>query len=445
MDPLTAVAMGAVAKSFLGGDEISITVINEIENYVNNTLENMVKIVTESSVKVSTTVLQEQIATIKNDSSSTNIFVLKNVQILDGAKFTMSQMNELNITVSAVFNIIQNNDLVNKIQANIQNDVMATLNQNAELQNDVRNAAYIDAATKTSGEANALLQTLNKGLDMLGATNTSVSQTIKNHIRNELTNITRNTTDISNFVSTIIENNITQRTVNECFKSTNAYNITSLENVVISGKDTTFESAQKNIINSYYSCFVSSTLSTKVLQDISLDILNKSTVITDQGIDVKNEIDNKLKTDASNTTTSWMDNITTIAIVAAICTAVGGIALAIIKMSANKNKKCLKPEDFDKNIPKAISNPTGLPMCKKKGKKGKKSANALADESANTSDVLDAPGEASGEASGDTLNTADIPEGGEPSVSLDGAPEGALEGTQKPNLATAIKYLKHFF
>jgi hypothetical protein len=371
---------GAILGGLLGGkSEIKIEIDNELNNIVNNTLINVVKIVTQSVVKVTSTILQEQIATVDSKDSGTNIFNMNNVQILDGAKISINQINEIKSTVSAVFNIIQDVELINKIQENIKNDVTAVLNQNATLQNDVRNAAYINAAKATSGEANALVGVLKSFSDgMFGGNKQNVTQTIRNKVRNELTNLTRNETDISNYIETVLNTKIEQRTINECFKSTSGYNIITWENVIISGKDTSIDVIQKNVLESYFSCFISSTLSTKVLQDVSIGILNESKVKTDQGIDVKNKLDNKLETDVSDTTTSWADNLTTIAIVAAICAVVGGIGLAFINMTANKNKKCLNPQDIlDPKIPKAISNPGNLPMCTPKGPKGPKGRRGL--------------------------------------------------------------------
>lgn len=412
----------------LGGEkkQVKIKIANALDNYVTNTLENVVKIATESSVKVSSTVLQEQIATIKNESSGTNVLILKNVQILDGGKFSLSQQNDISTTVSAIFNIIQNTELVTQMQQSISNDVMNTLNQNAELQNDVRNTAYVNAASATSGEANALLDTLSDVFDFTPSS-TEVSQTIQNEVRNTLNNITKNTTDVSSFLETIISTNVTQRTINDCFKSTNAYNITSLDSVIISGANSTFDVTQKNIIKSYFSCFISSTLSTKVLQDVSLDIFNKSTTITDQGIDVANIIDNEAYADVSDKKTSWMDNIAEMVKIAAVCALIGGVALAIVSVYANKNKKCIKQSKLNKKAP-GLSNPGNLPICKsKKGKKGKK------DKKATINTLNDSESSLNTNMENEPLNTEDVPE----------LPE--TKGEPQGNTSTAIKYLKHFF
>lgn len=323
-------------------ESIKIEVNNELENIVSNTNKQLVKIATESSVKSSTTILQEEITQIKNKASASNMFYASGITLLDGAQLNIKQTNEVRTIAEAVTNIVKNTDVINKITTNMTNDLLSIVNQNAALQNDITTSATAEKLKQNSGEVNKMVDTVGETIQgMTNPTDKEMTQIIKNTVKNNLSNYIEYNTDIKSYIETVINTEIEQKTLTECFNTNDAYNLISLTNITISGPESNFEAVQANILNNYFSCIIQSTMTSKVDQDIAVDLLNKVTMKTDQGIDVKNKLSTTTSISVKDIATSFMDNIMFIVIALAV---VGAIA-AFAKMK-KKEKKPITPKDI---------------------------------------------------------------------------------------------------
>ena len=319
------------------------TIKNTCYNIVSETQTQIVKIITQSSVNISNSVLQQQTATINSSTNSGNTFTGARIVLLNGAKLNIQQINQLKVTVGAILNIVQDNSIVNGIQTQIHDDIMSSISQNADLANKINAAAQIEKEQKTDGELNNMIDKLTEPLDKLFSIGGSKTQNdIENTIINSINETTYNSTDIENYVNNIISTKIEQQSINQCFQSNNAYNITSLRDVYLSGANTTLDIVQTNIINNYYSCFVSSSISSSDLQNLAAGILNQSTETGSQGASVKDDFSSSLSNVMKTLVTSFADNIQYIIIAVVICVILGALIVIggpiAFKMLSKKNQ-----------------------------------------------------------------------------------------------------------
>lgn len=314
----------------MGQSSSTETIIkNACYNTINQVNTQIVKIITQSTVNVSTRILQEQTATINSTTNAGNSFTAVNIQVLDGATLSINQLNKLKVTVGAILNIVQSSDLVNAISTQITNDVQSSISQDAAMQNKINAVAQMERDKQINGEFNntvaACSDSVNKLLSM-GSSDDTYNQ-IENTIITTINQNSYSMTDIESYVSNIINTNIKQKTVNDCLQNNNSFNTTDLRNVVVSGKGSTFEVVQQNIIDNYFSCFVSSSISSTDLQNIATGILDKTKTDASQGGEVLNDFISSLTNITRTIQKSFLDNIQYIVIAIAICVVVGAVLL----------------------------------------------------------------------------------------------------------------------
>lgn len=300
---------------------------NACYNIITETQKQIVKIITQSTVNVSSTVLQQQIASINSSTDSGNTFTGTNIYITNKSTLNIQQQNQIKVMTGAILNIVQNSNLVDSISSQITNDVMSTVSQNSSLQNRIAAVAQMEQDLKTDGELNS---TVNKVTDavnkMLSLGGSDTEEDIENTIVNTITQNTYNNTDIENYVKTLVNTQISQNTITQCFQSTNTYNITELKNIYISG-NSSFNVVQTNLVNNFFSCFVSSSMTSTDLQNIAAGILNSSTTSGSSGSSATQDLASSTSNLVKTIETSFLDNIQYIIIAIVICVVIGGVLL----------------------------------------------------------------------------------------------------------------------
>lgn len=325
---------------------------NVCENLVSQTNESLSKIISESAVSVSNSIIQEQAATISSSSSGSNIFEGSNITVRKGGKFSISQQNQLKTTVQAILNITQSNELANSITSNIKNDVTAALSQNADLSSKVSAVAEIEKSRKNSGEINNLVNTLaDTTKDILSPSSSDAD--IENTIVNKLNSKNVSQTDIENYLSTTINTSITQSSLNNCVQNSSLSNVIKLNNVVVEDLGSTFEVAQENILDAFYSCVISSSASSKTIQDISSGMMTSAKTDMSQGAKIANDLAASAKNLDSIVATSYMDYIIYI-----IIAVIGGVVLFmglpfLFKLLKGKETKMTAPPAYSPPVASA--------------------------------------------------------------------------------------------
>ncbi len=367
----------------MGASSSTATVIqNSCTNTINQVNNQMVKLITETTVNVSTRVLQEEMASIDSNTTASNALTAINIAVLDGATLTINQINKLKVTVGAILNIVEKSDLVNSLTTQITNNVQSSIQQDQSMQDKINAVAQMEKDKDINGEFNntvsACSDAVNKILS-IGSSN-STSNLIQQAIISTVNQNYYSETDIENYVNNIINTNITQRTVNKCLQSNNSLNTSNLKNIVVSGKGSTFDITQQNIIDNYYSCFVSSSISSSDLQSVATGILDQSKQDASQGSSIVDDFTSSLSNITKTLEKSFLDNIQYIVIAIAICVVIGAVLLfgtpVLLKMLKQNNtsqqvmdntpikQESLPPVDISPKLP-----PKYKPLPKKNNNK----------------------------------------------------------------------------
>ena len=311
MDPTSALAM--VGISMLIGatqkDTTSLDVKNIINNFVGQTEKQVVNLITQSVADITHTVVQQQVSKLSNDINSQNYIDLADV-IIVGGSFTLEQQNNLKSTVTAIFNIVQSNEIITQLTNQIKNNIQMSLSQNADLANQVAATSSLLKSQKDSGEFNKMVSEAKNILNSVAnnlSSNTSRT-TIKNNLSTKIILDSDTRASINDYIGIKINQNISQSTLNNCVQSNNAFNQINLNKILVEDTESSFEIIQENILVSFYRCIVSSLMKTQQLVDLSNDILTDASIAASQGAKVTNEASavNDKKEIVENT--SWLDS-----------------------------------------------------------------------------------------------------------------------------------------
>uniref|UniRef100_A0A6C0HWI1 Uncharacterized protein n=1 Tax=viral metagenome TaxID=1070528 RepID=A0A6C0HWI1_9ZZZZ len=311
MDPTSMAAVVGITM-LIGAtqkDTTSLEVKNIINNFVSQTEKQVVNLVTQSVADITHTVVQQQVSKLSNNIDSQNNIDLADV-IIVGGSFTLEQQNNLKSTVTAIFNIVQSNEIITQLTNQIKNNIQMSLSQNADLANQVAATSSLLKSQKDSGEFNKMVSETKNILNSVAnnlSSNTSRT-TIKNNLSTKIILDSDTRASISDYIGIKINQNISQSTLNNCVQSNNAFNQINLNKILVQDTESSFEIIQENILVSFYRCIVSSFMKTQQLVDLSNDILTDASISASQGAQVKNEASavNDKKDITENT--SWLDS-----------------------------------------------------------------------------------------------------------------------------------------
>jgi hypothetical protein len=308
---IAGVSLGlALYGAFGEGDSRSLDINQNLNNLVSSTNKQVVNLITQSIVDICHNIVQQQISTLSSNIDSQNQIDLTDIVVTAGS-FTLDQTNNLKITVTAIMNIVQSNDLIISLTKNIKDNINMSLSQNADLSNQIAATNELLKSTKSSGELNTLVnKTKDLSESILGlARNTTDVTKIKNNVSNQviIDNYTR--ANIEQYISEKINLDITQSTLNNCIQSNNALNQITLNKILVEDKGSLFEAVQGNILIAFYKCIISSLMKTQVLIDLSNDILNDATLTSSQGVDIDNESKIEIKKEDISSMTSFLDSL----------------------------------------------------------------------------------------------------------------------------------------
>jgi len=276
--------------SAINDNSTSLDVRNTINNFVAQTEKQVVNLITQSVADIAHTIVQQQVSKLLNDIDSQNYIDLTDVIIVAGS-FTLEQQNNLKSTVTAIFNIVQSNEIVTQLTNQIKNNIQLSISQNADLANQIAATNSLLKSQKDSGEFNKLVSeaknVLNSAVDSLSSN--SSRTTIKNNLSTKIIFDSDTRANINDYISIKINQNISQLTLNNCVQSNNAFNQINLKKILVEDIESSFEIIQENILISFYRCIVSSLMKTQQLVDLSNDILTNAAIAASQGAKVTNE------------------------------------------------------------------------------------------------------------------------------------------------------------
>jgi hypothetical protein len=304
----------------MGQKTSSLDIQNEVSTFLQETQKQMVNLTTQSIVNISHKIVQEQISNVISNAAASNIFNGYRIIVKNGAKFSVSQQNNLKATVQAILNITQDNNLALDLTNQIKSNIKSSLAQNAQIADNVAAAAQLLKDQKSSGEINTAINAVS---DVATKVFTSLKATEdKNKIRNKLIQevalLNKSTANIDNYINTIINQNINQTTINNCINNSYSSNILNLRYIVVDGPNATFKVTQSNILDTFYKCMISSTLKTSQLQSLANNILNNTNLSSSQGASLSSNLSGTKKNVFSDISTSILDSTTGIIVVVII-------------------------------------------------------------------------------------------------------------------------------
>ncbi len=305
------------------GNKVSSTNIeNEISNFISQQQRALANIVTQSIVSVSHKIIQEQTANVINNASASNILNGYQIIVKNGAKFSIYQQNYLKSNAEAILNLIQDNSLVLNLSNNIKNDVMASLAQNADISNKLSAAATLAKEQRNSGELNSAISAISdvasKAMSAFKATedkNNIINKVVQQYIMKQDAE-----TNLQNLINNSINQNIQQLTISNCINNSTLSNVINLKKIIVDGPTATFNLTQKNMLDAFYKCVISSTVKSADLLKLSNDIINTSSLTSAQGVKAVNEAKATISSINQNIATSWIDSLTgSIGIIIIVC------------------------------------------------------------------------------------------------------------------------------
>jgi hypothetical protein len=323
------------------GPKVSKTYIeNEIDNFILQQQRALVNVVTQSIINVSHRIVQEQSANIISNASASNILNGYSIVVKNNAKFSIVQQNYLKSNAEAILNLIQDNTLILKLSNNIKNDVMSSLSQNADVANKLKAAASIAKERSNSGEVNAAISAVGDvASGVIGAFEpTEDKNTIINNVSQHYAMFQESETNLSNLINNTINQNINQKTISNCLNNSILSNVINLKRIVIDGQNSSFQLTQKNMLDSFYRCVISSTIKSRDLQQLSNDIVNTSSQELGQAAVAANDLSATTSDIDKNISKSWLDSLTSQFGIIIITVVIAVIVLLVYKLSASSNK-----------------------------------------------------------------------------------------------------------
>uniref|UniRef100_A0A6C0HWK5 Uncharacterized protein n=1 Tax=viral metagenome TaxID=1070528 RepID=A0A6C0HWK5_9ZZZZ len=308
------------------GNKVSSTNIeNEINNFIMQQQRSLANVVTQSVINVSHKIIQEQTASIISSASASNILNGYQIIVKNGAKFSIVQQNYLKSNAEAILNLIQDNSLVLNLSNNIKNDVMASLAQNADVSNKLTAAATMLKEQRNSGELNGAISAISdvasKTIGAFKATedkNDIINKVVQSYIMKQDAE-----TNLQSFINNTVNQTIKQQTISNCVNNSTLSNVINLKKIIVDGPTASFNLTQKNMLDAFYKCVISSTVKSSELQKLSNDIINTASLTTGQGIKARTDAQITVSSIDSKEAKSWLDSLSgmigIIIIIAVIC------------------------------------------------------------------------------------------------------------------------------
>jgi hypothetical protein len=326
----------------MGNNVSSTNIENEISNFIMQQQRSLVNVVTQSVINVSHKIIQEQTASIISSASASNILNGYQIIVKNGAKFSVVQQNYLKSNAEAILNLIQDNSLVLNLSNNIKNDVMASLAQNADVSNKLTAAATLLKEQRNSGELNGAISAISdvasKTMNAFKSTedrNNIINKVIQSYIMKQDAE-----TNLQNLINNTINQNIKQQTISNCVNNSTLSNVINLKKIIVDGPTASFNLTQKNMLDAFYKCVISSTVKSSELQKLSNDLINTSSLTSGQGIKSINDAKITVSSIDSKTATSWLDNLNSM---------IGIIVIVVVICIIYILYKLFKPAKSDKN------------------------------------------------------------------------------------------------
>jgi hypothetical protein len=322
------------------GSSTSRTFIeNEVETFIQQQQKAIANIVTQSIINVTHKIVQEQQATITSSVGASNIFNGYQIIVKNGGRLSVNQQNYLKSTVEAILNLTQDNTLILNLSNDIKNDIKATLSQNADVSNKVSAAASMMKEQKNSGEVNGVISAVSD--IATGALGALTTQETTNELRNKIIQYyamkQESTTNLNNLIENDIVQNINLTTINNCISKSSIGNMINAKKIYIDGPTSALIMTQKNMLDTFYKCVISSTVRSTDLQTLSNSVFNNTSQDLSQSLSVKNDLSATVSSIDKKTATSWLDSLTGLVPIILIAIAVCVIIFLAAKYGGSKN------------------------------------------------------------------------------------------------------------
>jgi hypothetical protein len=300
----------------------NIEIKKRTETSISVKIENVNKTLNKSMTDITTEISNKMVNEFKNSAKASALAenMMRNVTIMagEGAKVNIKQDAAAQLEMTAVINMISDNEIKNDTASNIANELVKKVQQDATAKAELMEAARLDKLSKQAdGLANmvnnvvgAVAGTVNNLVDGLTGreTHTEVNQkideTVKTALNNEIKNVTIDENEVMNKIKTTVESEFKNLTVDECFGNAESRNM--MEQLsLIGGKGSEIILAQVASSSAVAKCMVNRGIGNKALSSISNDASFKAMSETAQAAKsdsklekIKEEKIEEIKTDA---------------------------------------------------------------------------------------------------------------------------------------------------
>ncbi len=333
-----------------------------ISTTIENTNKDLVSMLTKFTSSISNTLIDNTTVNVISKQGGGNIWRLEGVVVQAGGVINNNQTTDLKNTIESIIAICKDQNAIDKITNDVLNQVKEKITENTQLQQNMKATASATDSDKESGEINSLISSLTSLFATKGDQTTEAD--VDNAFNTTLKTTNINDTDVKDLMSTFFNDKVDSKDLLNVVAQTSTFNEFDMKNVVVYG---TVNNTQKIATTNFINSFVNQLIKLESTKESA----QKSQSDTDNGIDdqmrLKNEADAAAAAEKLKQTTSLIDSLLNMIIIAVV-----GVVIVVIVFMF------LGPQ-----LMKGFSNMKG--KLDKKGKLGKVS-NAL-DTVDNVADV----------------------------------------------------------
>jgi hypothetical protein len=245
--------------------DIKISIKNYIQNSITQDVKASSTLISSSIGDISTSVLEQNITTMKTDFDCTNMMKISSIKTTPDSHNNVLKISQNcigNQSFMATAQLAQKTDSIETIVNKINDDVLAKIDSNAQIKETLRNALDLNSALKqTSGGLGGLVDSVFPFVQPLiqnsQLTDTNVSQDIVNSIKNDLHMSTTTDQDIKTYVQNTIKSTITQQNIQSCLCGGGTVNSIDIsDGITIGGHDNIIDLSENSTVNQTVTCLI---------------------------------------------------------------------------------------------------------------------------------------------------------------------------------------------
>jgi hypothetical protein len=322
--------------------DITTTEVNTgLNNLIQTTNESFLNIVNDQVTKLTTDLVNTTVNESQTSCNAANVQDIYNITVKNGATFDISQLVDFHCNVTAISNISQNDDIMTDLMTKVSQAAQQELANKSDLQNDVAAMTTLTKNTQSDGEINnainQLSSTVQSAINSLSNTDKSSSTKINTTVDNTVIQTNKTSQNIKDIIESAFSTNVTNNSISKCLNNNKAFNSATVSNITLDGKGSTFNDIQKSILNSFYDCVLTSSMSVTDLQKLASNFNTSAASSSTNDTSIFNKVTASISQLFSNIAKSFADNIQIIIIVVVIAAVAGAFILFGLPLLKGKN------------------------------------------------------------------------------------------------------------